>query len=165
MYKEPPRILAVNPGSRYIGIAVFRGADLLDWDVKVTGGATAVQRRMACHRIMADYFEMYRPNILAIKQLHPSRSSLSLDQLVKHIESFCRRRRVTIRRYSIKELEALLCPRLKITKYTLASIVANKHPALLYDLQRESQYRNPYRIRMFEAVALASACWHEIENK
>lgn len=138
---------------------------MLDWDVKVISGTTVVQRRMAYHRIMADYFDMYQPNVLAIKQLHPSRSSPSLDHLVKHIECFCRRRRVRIHRYSIKELEALLCPRSKITKYTLASIVANKYPALLYDLQRESQHQNPYRIRMFEAVALASACWHEIENK
>ena len=165
MYKEPMRILAINPGSRYIGIAVFRGADLLDWDVKVTGGKTPAQRRMACHRIMAEYFEMYQPNILAIKQLHPSRSSRSLDQLVEHIEDIARQHRVKIRRYSIKELEALLCPRSKISKFTLASIVANRYPALLYDLQQESRNQNPYRIRMFEAVALASACWHEIENK
>lgn len=165
MYKEPPRILAVNPGTRYIGIAAFRGADLLDWGVKVASGTTAAQRLAACRRIMAELFDTYKPNILAIKQLHPSRSSPSLDRLVRHIESFGRRRRIRIRRYSITELETLLCPRFKVTKQTLASIVANKYPALLYDLHRESQRQNPYRIRMFEAVALASACWHEIENK
>ena len=39
------------------------------------------------------------------------------------------------------------------------------YPALAYDLERETQNRNPYRVRMFEAVALAAVCWQQIENK
>jgi hypothetical protein len=39
------------------------------------------------------------------------------------------------------------------------------YPALAYDLERETANRNPYRIRSFEAVALAAVCWQNIENK
>lgn len=165
MPKQPLRILAINPGSRYLGIAVFRGPELLDWGVKIVGSRTPVEKRVAIRGILADFVEQYRPNILAIKKLHGSRSSRCLNEIVRQIEAVCSQRRIKIRRYAIGEIKELLCPNRKINKRALAGILAHKYPALLYDLERESKNQNPYRVRMFEAVALAAVCWQQIENK
>jgi hypothetical protein len=56
-------------------------------------------------------------------------------------------------------------PGSKLNKRKLAELLAAMYPALVYDFQREAENRNPYRVRMFEAVALAAVCWQEIENK
>ena len=75
MPKKPPRILAVNPGSRYIGIAVFRGPELLDWGVKVVAGKTPSGKLGSVRAILRDCVERYDPDVLVIKRLHRSRSS------------------------------------------------------------------------------------------
>ena len=38
MTNKPLKILAINPGTRYLGIAVFVGTDLREWAVKVIKG-------------------------------------------------------------------------------------------------------------------------------
>lgn len=165
MPKEPPRILAVNPGSRYIGIAAFRGPELLDWGVKVVIGKTPRDKVRAARLIVAGLIEQYCPDVLALKQLHCSRSSRQLNQVVGEITNLAGRRRLKVRQYSIQELQAAFCPNAKSNKRKLAAVLAAMYPALAYDFQREAENRNPYRVRMFEAVALAAVCWQEFENK
>ena len=69
MPKEPPRILAVNPGSRYMGIAAFRGPELLDWGVKVVRGKTPQEKLAGVRIILLDLLLSYQPDVLAIKRL------------------------------------------------------------------------------------------------
>ena len=164
MPKNPPRILAVNPGSRYISIAVFRGPELLDWAVKVVSGRTPSGKLESVRAILRDCVDRYDPDVLSIKQLHRSRSSRRLNDLVKTIKQLCRRRGLKVYQYSIQDLEGVLCPAGRANKRKLAELLTTTYPALAHELQREKQHRNPYHIRMFEAVALGAACCQQIEN-
>ena len=83
MPKESPRILAVNPGSRYIGFAAFRGPELLDWGVRVISAKTPRGRVRVAGQIIREAIERFRPGSLALKRLHPSRTSTSLDRLAR----------------------------------------------------------------------------------
>lgn len=165
MHKEPPRILAINPGTRYIGIAAFRGPELLDWGVKVVAGKMPRKKVEAARVIILDLIEQYLPDALAIKRLHPSRSSRPLDELARMIEALARQRGLTVCQYSIQELQNSLYPDAKPNKRKLAGVLAAMYPALVHDLHRETESRNPYRVRMFEAVALAVVCYQQLENK
>jgi Holliday junction resolvasome RuvABC endonuclease subunit len=165
MQKEPPRILAVNPGSRYIGIAAFRGPEILDWGVKVVIGKTPAGKLQAARKILIALIEQYRPDVLAIKRLHCSRSSRQLNALAGEIKNLAKRRGIKVREYSIQDVKTSLCPNIKSNKRKLGELLAAMYPALAYDLEREAANRNPYRTRMFEAVALAAVCWQEIEDK
>ncbi len=164
MPKEPPRILAVNPGSRYLGIAAFRGPELLDWGVKVITGKTPTEKLKTARQILASLIGQYRPDVLAVKRLHRSRSSPQLNGLVRQIKTLARRRGIRVREYSIQDVKDALCPDTRANKRRLAGVLAAMYPALAYDLERETQNRNPYRVRSFEAVALAAVCWQQIEN-
>jgi Holliday junction resolvasome RuvABC endonuclease subunit len=164
MPKTPPRILAVNPGSRYIGIAVFRGFELSDWGVKVVSGKTPSGKLASVRAILRDCVERYDPDVLAIKRLHRSRSSRRLNDLVKTIKQLCRRRGIKIYQYSIQDVKGALCPPGRANKRKLAEVLAATYPVLAHELQRERQRRNPYHVRMFEAVALGTACYRQIEN-
>ena len=164
MPKKPPRILAVNPGSRYIGIAVFRGPELLDWGVKVVGGKTPSGKLGCVRAILRDCVERYDPDVLSIKRLHRSRSSPRLRDLTRKLIALSRRRGIKVYQYSIRDLECALCPAGRANKRKLAEALVTTYPALVHELQREKQHRNPYHIRMFEAVALGAACCQQIEN-
>jgi hypothetical protein len=156
MPKEPPRILAVNPGWRYLGIAAFRGPELLDWGVRVVIGKTPEEKLRAARNIVAGLIGQYCPDVLVLKRLHPNRSSRQLRELVAQIKNLSKRRGIRLREYSIQKVKGLLLLNTKANKRKLAELLAAMYPALAYDLEREQQSRNPYRVRSFEAVALAT---------
>jgi hypothetical protein len=164
MPKEPPRILAVNPGSRYLGIAAFRGPELLDWGVKVVIGKTPRKKLAAGRKIVIALFDQYCPDVLVLKRLHHSRSSHQLNELVDQIKILSGRRGIKVRQYSIQDVKDALVPDIKTNKRKLAELMAAMYPALVYDHDRESRNRNPYRVRMFEAVALAVVYYQQMEN-
>jgi Holliday junction resolvasome RuvABC endonuclease subunit len=164
MPKEPPRILAVNPGSRYIGFAAFRGPELLDWGVRVIRARTPRGRLKVADAILIEAIERFQPDTLAIKRLHQSRSSGSLNGLTNTIKQIAQRRRLRVCQYSIGQLKQALCPEAKSNKRRLAEHMAASYPVLTHDLQKELTNRNPYYLRMFEAVALGVVCYQQIEN-
>jgi Holliday junction resolvasome RuvABC endonuclease subunit len=163
MPNESPRILAINPGSRYIGIAAFRGAELLDWGVRVNSGTTPRGSVRVAGQIVKASIERFQPDTLAVKRLHSSRTSPSLDRLTASIVELSRRRKLKVRQYSITELKHVLSTEGKGNKHQLASAVAAQYPVLTHDFHKEMASRHPYRIRMFEAVALGIACYRESE--
>lgn len=164
MQKEPLRILALNPGSRYIGFAAFRGPELLDWGLKAIRAKTRNKKLKATSAIFIDAVERFRPEVLAIKRMHPSRSSPCLDGLIETIEHLCRRRKIRVCRYSLAQVKDALLPKVKGNRRRVAECVATTYAALAHDFQKELANRNPYYLRMFEAVALGVVCRRTVEE-
>ena len=69
-----------------------------------------------------------------------------------------RKKGVSLRQYGIAELEAALASGERINKAQLAERIAARYPILFPELQGEKRNKNPYHMRMFEAVALAALC-------
>lgn len=164
MAKQPITILGINPGSRYIGMAVFRGPELRDWRVKVIKGRWSRKKMAKALMIVSGFIERYQPKALAIKKLHASRTSPDLDRLVARVKALSGRKGLKVCEYSIGELEAFFCPGERTNKRRMAEVVASEYPALFLDLLREKGNKNPYHLRMFEAVALGSLYFHHLDN-
>jgi Holliday junction resolvasome RuvABC endonuclease subunit len=161
MPKELPTILAVNPGSRYLGFAAFRGPDLLDWGVRVVSAKTPRGRVRVAGQIVREAIERFQPDALAVKRLHSSRTSTTLDRLTDSITELARRRKLKVHCYSITQLKSVLCSEAKGNKRRLAAEVAALYPVLSHDFQKEMSNRHPYYLRMFEAVALGIVCYRQ----
>jgi len=163
MAKELPKILAVNPGTRYIGFAAFRGPDLLDWGVRVISANTPRGRVRVGGQIVKEAMERFQPTTLAVKRLHSSRSSPSLDRLTDSIMEVSRRRRIEIQDYSITEVKYVLFSGERGSKRQLAAHLTTLYPVLRRDLLKELANRQPYYLTMFEAVALGVVCYRQSE--
>lgn len=164
MYKKPITILGINPGARYIGIAVFQGAELRDWGIKVIKGKWSKEKLKKIIEIISGFIEQYEPDALAIKSLHPSRSSPNLNRLVAKIKELSEKKGVKVYQYSIAELKTFFSPEEKINKKKLAERIASKYPDLFHELNREKNHKNPYHIRMLEAVVLGSICFYQLDK-
>jgi len=164
MPKKPLKILGLNPGSRYLALAILRGSDLRYWGIKVLKGTRSKGKVERTKEILSDLIDRYDLNVLAIKKLHRSRSSKNLNRLTARIREFARRRGLRIYEYSLGDLEEFFSPEEKINKKQLAELVASEHPFLLPVLEKERKNRNPYATRMFEAIALGVRCFHELDN-
>ena len=164
MAKRPITILGINPGSRYIGMAVFRGPELRDWRVKVIKGKWSKEKMKKLMTIVSDLIERYRPRALAIKKLHPSRTSPDLDRLVARVKALSQRKGIRVCEYSIGELEAFFCPWERTSKRRMAEVIASQYPIVLPELTKEKGNKNPYHLRMFEAVALGARCFFYLDK-
>jgi Holliday junction resolvasome RuvABC endonuclease subunit len=164
MPKKTPIILGINPGAKYLGLAVFRGSELRDWRIKVTKGKWANEKYRKILAILSVFIEQYSPDVFAIKRLNPSRSSAGLDRLVRKIIALSEKKGIRVYQYGIKELEAFFDPAGRSNKKKMAEIIALEYPVLLRELNSEKRNKNRYHLRMFEAVALGAMCFHQLDN-
>jgi Holliday junction resolvasome RuvABC endonuclease subunit len=164
MVKKITTIIGINPGTRYLGISVFHGSELRDWRVKVVKGKQSKEKINSAIKIISSFIGEYKPDAVAIKKLHSSKSSVNLNKLVTKIKECSKRKKLKVYEYSIKELEAFFVLEGKTNKKKMAEMIASKYPVLCNELNREKQRKNPYHIRMFEAVALGSICFYQLDS-
>lgn len=155
------RILGVNPGTKYLGLAVFLGPELRDWGLKTFKGKWSKEKMRRIRGVVSSQITKYGINILVIKKLHPSRSSTNLKKLVIEIKNYCRKKGLKIFSYSIQELEANFSDEKRINKKTLAELLAQEYPEISRELTKERKNKNPYFWRLFEAVALGSSGYYQ----
>jgi len=164
MPKKSLKIIGINPGTRHLGIAIFLDSDLRDWRVKSFKEKWSKEKMEKIRKSILSIINQYKPNVLAIKKLHPSRSSKNSKHLVTRINELSKRKGLKVYQYSIKELERFFHPEEKSNKKKLTKILTSEYPDLFHELNKEKKNKNPYYIRMFEAVALASVCFHQLDR-
>ena len=164
MQRKILKILAINPGTRYLGVAVFEGPELLDWRVRTIKGRTFKMKLERAKAVVSEFIEKYQLNVLAIKKLHHCRSSASLNQLVARIKQLAKRKSLKVCQYPIKEVEAFFIPDGRTNKKKLAELLAARYPELVHEFNKEKANRNSYHIRMFEAVALGVVCSYQLQS-
>jgi len=165
MVKENIKIIGINPGTRYVGIALFQGPELWDWRIKVFEGKWTKVKMEKIKEAILGFIKRYEPDVMAIKKLHPSRSSLNLKKLVAKVKEISRRKGLKICQYSIKDLESFFNPEEKINKKSLAEVLTSEYSVLSHEFNKEKINKNAYHIRMFEAVALAAVCFYQLDRQ
>ncbi len=165
MVKQTITVIGINPGTRYLGISVFRETELRDWRVKVIKGKCQKEKIVRGMMIVSSLVAEYKPKALAIKGIHPSKSSQNLNMLATKIKEFSRRKKLKVYEYSIKELETFFSTEGKTNKKKMVEMIASKYPDLSNEFNREKKQKNPYHTRMFEAVALGSMCVYQLDCK
>jgi Holliday junction resolvasome RuvABC endonuclease subunit len=158
MPQKTIKIIGINPGTRYLGIAVLYGQELMDWRIKVLDGKWSNRKITRARGILAEAIGQYKLNALVIKKLSPARRSENLFRLTNKLKEFARRAKIRVSQYSIKEIENAFIYDGKLNKRNLAEAMVELYPILHHDLIKERKHKNTYYFRMFEAVALASAC-------
>ena len=150
-------ILGINQGTRYMGLAVISGTVLRDWKVKTLKGKWSRAKLKHAVRMMRRIIEHYQPSAIALKRLNPCHSSKSLRTLTMNIRQVAKTKHIKTFEFSISDLRRDHSGEQAIrNKKQLAQILASQYPDLYFELEKEKQNRNPYYMRMFEAVALAA---------
>lgn len=160
---KPIKIIGISPGTRYIGFALFCGSDLRDWGVKNIDGRWSKEKIKKIRMFLLSMIHQHEPVAIAIKSSHPSRTSLNLNQLVGEIKDIAGKERLRVYEYPIQELKGFFNPG-KLNKRQLAELVALEYSFLFYELNKDKSNGSSYYIRMFEAVALGSLCFHQLDR-
>ena len=164
MTREAKRILGINPGTRYLGLAVFHDTELLDWRVKTFTGKWTKEKAERILEMICEYIGLYDINAISLKRLHPARSSKNLKYLVSKIKVLSTRKKVKINQNSIKELERFFIDDEKSNKRNLAEKIIGEYPLLIHELNKEKSRKNSYYMRAIEAVTLGMKIRNAIDS-
>jgi len=162
MRRKTIRTIGLNPGTRYIGFAIFHDSELRDWGIKDIDGRWSEDKMAKVITLLSSLIDCHKPDVLAIKKLHPSRSSPNLKKLVGRINGLSKRKGLKVCQYTLGGLKQHFQSR---TRRELPEKVTKEYPFLSYELSKERTNMNPYYIRMFEAVALGSICFSRLDSR
>ena len=156
-------ILGINPGARYLGYALLQSSELRDWGIKAIKGRWTTEKKKKIERIFQAFLNEFKPDYLAIKKLHPARSSPELDTQIFKLKQLCRTRKIPVYEYSIDYLEKMILTE-RLNKKNLIETIFEQYPVLFSEIEKERSSKKIYHTRMFEAVALAHVCFNQLDN-
>jgi Holliday junction resolvasome RuvABC endonuclease subunit len=158
----------VDPGTRYMGVAVLIGGELLRSDVENIRqvGMTDANVSAKAQRVLRRWIRRHRPDFLALEPPHfaQSKGSQSLRRLVSAIRKLAEQEGVEIRCYPPTTVRRLVCRTGRPTRLAVAREIADRFPWLGPYYRKEaakSWWRKPYWLNMFDAIGVGLVCHND----
>ena len=159
----PKRIMAVDPGMQYLGIAILEGEELIWYGIKTFPGRKVLPyMRPQVQQYLTKLLQTYQPDVLAVEEPFYAQSMLSknLRTLTQDIKTWGRWKRLRVYSYLPTAVKAFFC-RDQQTKQSLAIAMIEKYPFLARYLTL-LPWKRRYWFHVFDAVSLGLMCQRKL---
>jgi crossover junction endodeoxyribonuclease RuvC len=157
MDKQLWRILAIDPGTRFMGVAFLEDGKLIYHAVKVIAKGASPQRTLQRARdAVVRLIDDLQPDLVAVERtfFNQNRHTALLNVLFDEIRSVARRRRLAFVSYAPSTIKKFICGNGRAAKKQVATIVVSKFPELKVYLTQDRAWKVRFHQNMFDAVAL-----------
>jgi crossover junction endodeoxyribonuclease RuvC len=161
------KILAIDPGTREMGVAILEGEQLVYYGVK-----TIRQRRSPAEvlrriqEITASLIARFRPDCMAIEKMFIIQKNASLLVVAaEEVKATARQHGLPVYEYAPTVVRKLICNSGRATKRETAKVIARRFPELRTYLEQKTKWESLYYANMFDAVALAVCCYQQITGR
>lgn len=156
MPTKSPTILAIDPGTKEIGVAVFFGADLCYYAVKTIKRRRPPQALLAeISRYVIRLIQGYRPQTLVIeKTFLIQKSTALLNVAAAEMKQTARQQGLEVCEYAPVEVRRAICQSEKATKRETALRIVKRFPELAHYQSQPTRWGELYWANMFDAVAV-----------
>lgn len=160
MQKRKNKILAIDPGTRYIGVAVFNGKELSYYDVKT------IQQRKSPHELLTEgrkiirmLLEDFRPETLVVEKTMFAniKGSATLNKFTDEIIKIGRKRRLRTHTLSANTVRKRICGNGWASKQDVAREIVARFPELKPYASSDRRWKEEFFYNMFDAVAVGVA--------
>jgi crossover junction endodeoxyribonuclease RuvC len=161
------RILAIDPGTRFMGIAFLDDGRLVYHTVKIIAKGKSPQQTLQRARdAVVRLIDDLKPNVVAVERtfFNQSRHTALLNVLFDEIRSLARRRRLTFVSYAPSTIKKFTCGNGRAGKKQVATVVVSKFPELKVYLTQDRQWKERFHENMYDAVALAIMATAKLVN-
>jgi hypothetical protein len=146
-------ILGISLGSKRSGIAVISYGTLIHWHIHSFFGTWSEKKRDCILDRYESYIKKYQAKRVFIKVPPETHHSPALIDLLKLLLKRCQYHGCMVAYKTKADIKADI-PEVE-NAHALMQYVANRFPVLSAELEQELQHRQPYHIKMFEAVLVA----------
>lgn len=153
----PKPVIAVSPGTRYLGFALFDGSRLLDWGTKAIRPGDYDEKSSHAAAVMTAIIEGSAPQILVLRKPDERCASLVLGRLATELTDLARERGLRVYSFNLGFMKQILGREERTTKRELIENAVAEYPFLRHELEAEQASHEAYHDRMFDAVILGMA--------
>lgn len=157
MQKCKTRILAIDPGTRLMGVALLNNGKLVYHAVKVIAKGRSPQETLqrakgAILRLIDDF----EPEIIAAEKTFFSRNrnTALLNVLFDEIRAIARRKQLAFVSFAPSGVKKFTCGNGWASKKEVATVVVAKFPELKVFLTQDRAWKERFHQNMFDAVAV-----------
>ena len=158
MPQKNARILAIDPGTRLMGVAFLDKGQLIYHAVKVIKkGSSPNDNLQYARRIILRLIKDFSPRLLVVEKAFfaNNRNASLLNVLVDEIKAIARRKKLKLVSYAPSTLKKFITGNGWANKYEVAQAVAQQYPKLRVYLTQDREWKERFHQNMFDAVALA----------
>lgn len=151
------KILAIDPGTREMGVAMFDGDKLIYHGVKVIRRNLSPHERLVEGRkIVLRMINDYKPQVMVIEKTFfaKNRNSSLLNVFGDEIIAIGKRKGLRVVSYAPSTMKKLICGNGSASKKEVAQAVIVKYPELAVYLTQDRKWKEKYHQNMFDAVGL-----------
>ncbi|MBI2842109.1 MAG: crossover junction endodeoxyribonuclease RuvC [Armatimonadetes bacterium] len=155
--RSKPRVLAIDPGTKEMGIAVLDGAALAYHGVKVfKKGKSPFERLRQARQAVVGLVRDFRPDVLALEKtfVGNNRSVCLLNVLGDEIRAVAREERAEFVSYAPSTIRKAVTGNGWSDKGAVAAAVVRRYPELRAYSAQDRKWRQRLHGHMFDAVAL-----------
>ncbi len=159
--RSSTRIMAVDPGTQYLGIAILEGEKLIWYGVRTFPSHDV---RSQIKQYLTSLLQKYQPTVLVVEEPFYAQSLLSdnLKKLTREIKTWGKWKGLAVRSYPPPTVKAFFC-RDRKTKQSLAEAMIERYPFLGRYLTN-LPWRREYWFHVFDAVGLGLMCVHKMRR-
>jgi len=158
MPKNNSKILAIDPGTREMGIAFFDNRRLVYHEVEVIkdGKKMPHERLREARGVILRLIRDFRPRLLVTEKAFfaQNRNASLLNVLVDEIKAIGRRKKLKVVSYAPNTVKKYICGNGRASKKEVARVVVARYPELKVYLTQDRAWKERYHQNMFDAVAL-----------
>lgn len=151
------KILAIDPGTKHLGVA------LLDNGALIYNGVKVIRNRRSPHETMHTAREIilrlikdFRPQALVVEKTFfaNNRKSALLNALFDEIKNIGKRKKLQVICFAPNTVRKAICGNGLASKEDVARVVIAKYPELKVYLTQDRKWKARFHQNMFDAVAL-----------
>ncbi len=158
--KKNNRVLAIDPGTHYIGVAVLDGTRLAYYGVKTLPKLKSPhdilsEGRKAIRNLIDDY----KPKTLAVEKTFfaNNRNSALLNVFADEIVAIGKRKGLRVKLLAANVVRKEICGNGWASKRDVAQEVCRRFPELRPYLSSDRRWKEEFYLNMYDAVALGLA--------
>ena len=156
--KSTTRILAIDPGTREMGVALLDRRELVYHGVRTIRKRQSPRDTLDCGRnVVLRLISDFRPQVLAFEKTFfaSNRNAALLNVFADEIKAIGQRKGLRVQAFAPSTIKKHVCGHGHATKQEVAHAVVARYPDLKVYLTQDRKWKARYHANMFAAVAIA----------
>lgn len=151
------KILAIDPGTREMGVAVLQDGKLLYHGVETVKNEKSPHETLKeGRRIILRLINDFKPQVLVVEKTFfaNNRNSALLNVFFDEIKAVGKRKGLKVVSYAPNTVKKHICGNGRANKEEVAKVIVSMYPELKVYISQDRKWKEAYHHNMFDAVAL-----------
>jgi len=156
MTKHNAKILAIDPGTKYMGFAFLDKGVLIYHGVSVIKEGSPDEKLREGKKIILRLIKDFKPHILVVERVFfgNNKTAAIMNVFVSEIMSIGKRKELKVISYAPTTVRKFICGDGRADKKALSEVIVSKIPELKIYLTQDRAWKERYHQNMFDAVGL-----------